>query len=62
MPNYRWTQTLGEVEVSTHSYFPLSLLITHVALKNSFYLKKRFKEVEYFEMLIFHYTDQFSFV
>lgn len=25
MPNYRWTQTLGEIEVSERSYFPLLL-------------------------------------
>lgn len=62
MPNYRWTQTLGEVEVSAYSYFSLSLLITHVALKYFFYLKKTFKEIEYFEMLISHYTDRFNFV
>lgn len=25
MPNYRWTQTLGDLDVSGYSYFPLSL-------------------------------------
>jgi len=25
MPNYRWTQSLGDVDVSGYSYFPLSL-------------------------------------
>lgn len=29
MPNYRWTQTLGEVEVSVYSYFSLSLITNY---------------------------------
>lgn len=45
MPNYRWTQTLGEVEVSGHSYFPLLLWITQCGAKTFFfYLKNNLKK------------------
>jgi len=43
MPNYRWTQTLGEVEVSAFVLYLYMIKITHVMAEQKI-LQERFKK------------------